>query len=508
MQQQTNTKKNDLLGFSGARRDGMITTGWILGILLLAILVNALVGLLPASLAKPDVTGSNTFRLSSTTVNWLEDDLKEPVTLYLICEGGSAGTENEIFLFLSRFADVTDRVTLEVIDPAVSPEFIAAYGGEWPENLSVIVQSAKRYKLLTNSDLYFYSNAELGMTFTPAEYQAYCNQFMALIQQYPDYQTAYLAFVEGTVPMFDGDSKVTNAMHYVTLDKISVLYSLTGNATALDSKLEANLLLNGYEMKTLLSTQSIPSDCDLLLIHTLATDLTEAEAAALKAYLGRGGKLFLTTHYQTGTLPNLESVLSVYGMSFDAKPNVLYEGNVDYYLSDSSYAYPYYILSHVARHEANGEFEGSFVAPYAHAIVLTETPGVTLTPWLYTSEKGYQVYADSANSSAQPEYGTQVFGALAEAGDTKILWLACAPAMTTEGNSMSSGGNFSLALSAIGWLSGSTGESIAIDSATIPAGSINVTVGQFALWAVILVLVLPAGTLTAGILIWYSRKRR
>ena len=90
MQQQTNTKKNDLLGFSGARRDGMITTGWILGILLLAILVNALVGLLPASLAKPDVTGSNTFRLSSTTVNWLEDDLKEPVTLYLICEGGQA----------------------------------------------------------------------------------------------------------------------------------------------------------------------------------------------------------------------------------------------------------------------------------------------------------------------------------------------------------------------------------------------------------------------------------
>ena len=502
MQHETNTKQTL---FSGARRDGMITVGWVLLLLTVAILINSLVGLLPAHILKPDVTNSNTFRLSSTTVNWLQDDLQEPVTLYLICEGGSAGTENEIFLFLSRFAAVTDKVTLEVIDPAVSPEFIAAYGGEWPENLSVIVQSSKRYKLLTNSDLYYYYNEELSMTFTPTEYQAYCNQFMELIQQNADYQSVYLSFVEGTTPMFDGE--VTNAMHFVTLDKISVLYTYTGKATALDTKLEANLLLNGYEMKTLLSIQSIPSDCDLLMIHTISSDLTEAEAAALKAYLGRGGKLFLTTHYQLGALPNLGSVLSTYGMSYAEKTNLVYEGNTDYFLSDSSYSYPYYILAHVARHEATGNFDGSFVAPFAHAITLTETNGVTLTPWLYTSESGYQVYADTT-SETKPEYGTQVFGALAESGDTEILWLACASAATSDGNSMASGGNFSLLLSAVQWLSGSNNAGIAIDSATIPSGSISVTVGQFALWAVVIVLLLPLGTLVAGILVWYSRKRR
>ena len=70
------------------------------------------------------------------------------------------------------------------------------------------------------------------------------------------------------------------------------------------------------------------------------------------------------------------------------------------------------------------------------------------------------------------------------------------------------GGNFELMISAIQWLSGSANQGIAIDSATIPAGTINVTVGQFALWAVVIILLLPVGTLVTGILVWYSRKRK
>ena len=193
-------------------RAGLGAAYMTVGVLVLAILINLLVGMLPAGVTKLNVTGEDTFKLSSQTKKYL-DSIEESVALYFISEGGVSGTENEIYLFLSEFADRSDRVTLEVIDPAANPEFILAYGGEWPENMSIIAQSAKRYKLVSNSDLYYYYNATLGMNMTPMEYEYYCQRFIEMMQSDASYQEAYFSFVSQTQPMFDGNSKVANAIN-------------------------------------------------------------------------------------------------------------------------------------------------------------------------------------------------------------------------------------------------------------------------------------------------------
>ena len=345
-------------------RAGLFTAYMTVGVLILALLVNLLVGMLPTSIARPDLTGEDTFRLSAQTKKYL-NTLEEDVTLYFISEGGISGTENEIYLFLSQFAEKCDRITLEVIDPTAKPDFILSYGGEWPENMSVIAQSAKRYKLITNGDLYYYYNATVGMNMTPMEYEYYCQQFVAMMQSDPSYQSAYLSFVEQTVPYFDGNSKIANAIHYVTLEEIPTVYVRTDPATGkgLDYGLLSKLDLNGYQVKTLSSVQSIPEDCDLLILHNLTSDLNGAEEHSVKNYLeNKNGRLFVTTYLGAGVLPNLESILKDYGMSYESS-ELICEGVASYTMSNSSQSYPNFIIAHRADHEAARSFTDKFVCP-------------------------------------------------------------------------------------------------------------------------------------------------
>ncbi len=492
-------------------RVGLVAAYMTVGMLVLALLVNLIVGMLPESYKKINVTGEETFQVSQKTKKYL-DTLEEDVTLYFISEGGVSGTENEIYLFLSQFADSCDRITLEVVDPTVNTEFILAYGGEWPENMSIIAQSAKRYKLITNSDLYYYFNATVGMNMTPMEYEYYCQQFVTLMQSDPSYQNAYLSFVEQTVPFFDGNSKVANAINYVTLERIPKIYvrvdAKTG--TGLDYGLLSRLDLNGYQISNLSSVQTIPADCDLLILHGLTTDLNGAEAMAVKNYLAtKSGRLLVTTNLIAGVLSNLEGILKEYGMSYESA-ELICEGAAGYMMGESSQPYPNFIIAQRDDHAASSTFTGKFVAPNSHAIKLTPTEGVTQTSWLYTSEKAY-TYTVTDTEAGTVEKGDPkkfTLGAIAEKGESRVIWLSCSMGLTDDGDTLSSGANYQMASSIIAWLTDSGNHGLEIDPATVSTGTLNVTVGQFTAWGVILIIVLPAAFLATGFIIRQKRKKR
>lgn len=492
-------------------RAGLVAAYMTVCVLILALLVNLLAGMLPANLSKLNVTGEDTFKLSQQTKKYL-DTLEEDVTLYFISEGGVSGKENEIYLFLAQFAARSEHITLEVIDPAANPEFILAYGGEWPENMSIIAKSAKRYKLLPNSKLYYYYNATLGMNMPPEQYEYYCQQFATLMQSDASYQSAYLSFVEQTQPMFDGNSKISNAINYVTLERIPKVYvradATTG--TSLDYELLSKLDLNGYQVATLSSVQSIPTDCDLLILHNLSKDLNGAEAMAVKNYLSnRNGRLFVTTTLSAGVLSNLEGVLKEYGMSYESS-KLICEGAAAYMVSDSSQTYPNYIIAKRNDHAAAGSFTGKFIAPNAHGIALTPTEGVTQTSWLYTSEKAYTYAVTDAEAGTVEKGDPKSFtlGAIAEKGESRVIWLSCSMGITDDGNTLSSSGNYQLTCAAFAWLTDSKNQGVEIDPATISTGTLNVTVRQFTAWGVVLILVLPIAFLTTGIVIRQRRKKR
>lgn len=478
-----------------------------LGLLVLCILLNVAVGWLPSYVANPNVTSSKTFQLSGTTKDWLKT-LDEDVRIYFVCNGGKKEADKQLYSFFEQYGEMSDRVTVTVVDSSADASFINAYGGEWPSDMSVIVESARRFCIVKNEELYYYYNSIMEENLTPDEYFAmldYCDSY--------DSTGSYSSqFIAATTPYFDGDSRVTNAINFVIRERVAVAYALTGSgAGALDSRLMNTLSQIGYDLRTTLTVSTLPDDCDVLVINNPATDLDATEAAALSAYLANGGDLLLATSYTVGRLENLDGVLSAYGMSFEAEINTVYENHTSYAFSDSSQSYPYLFYSHIAQHAATGAFDGNFVTYTPHNIVLdTACEGVTLTSWLYTSEAGCVHRYDEASQTlvADEEKAVCNVGVIAEKGESAVIWIADPIALSNTCNAYSEGGNFQLIASTLNWVTGAEGEAIVISPAVMNGSNLSLTVGSFIVWGLILIFFIPIGVIVAGIIVWYLRKKR
>lgn len=505
MKKQNESKLAAFFGITRASR--AIALSGVAVILLLAVLiaVNVVVGQLPQTLVKPDVTGKETFGVSGKTLDWL-GTLDEDVTLYLICNGGRSMADGDLLAFLSRYEDTSRHVEVQVIDSSSDTAFIEAHGGVWPSELSVIVESAARYKIIDNTELYFYyfyDSSYGGMRMTPMEYAAMLDTFSK-----NDTTGESLAlFMKNTTPYFDGESCVTNAINYVTLDRVATVYTLTGNGTtALDAGLTEYLSDASFDVLSLSSLTQIPTDCDVLLMNAPTVDLTQEETTALSAYLASGGKLFLTTMFSATDLPKLASVLGAYGLGFSNHIGVLCEGNTNYLLEASA---PLLFAAHMnANHRFSSELDGTFVVYGAHSIALTETEGVALTPWLTTSAVGYLVDPTTGKQLDAPKT-TYTAGAIAEKGDTQLVWISSSASFLSWVNTnYATNGNFDLFLQALNHLSGVTSDSIAVEARVMETSTLSVSATQFIVLGVILVLILPITAAAIGIGIWYVRKKR
>ena len=508
MNQYNKSQKALRFGFSGTSGQGIILSCIIACVLVLAVLLNGLLGLIPDHYLKWNVTGASTFKVSSKTAEWLKTELDEEVSIYLL---GSDGKENEVYLFLSDVAQKNRHITLKTVDPERDPDFIKDFGGVWPkENRSILVASKDRYKILENSELYYYYNATAKMRYSPAEYEYYVYMFQQYHAAYPDkgYDQSLAAFVADTTPHFDGETQVISAMKYVLLDEVSTLYAVTGTTAGLDTGLTGELWKYGYEIKNLASVQNIPADCDLLVLQA-SKDINDLEKIVLDSYLKNGGKLYLTTFCGAGDMKNLGSVLEQYGMDFLEETHILMEGDQNYFPKNM-------IRAHILQHDATGTFAGIFLVDLAntglHVIDIKETEGVTVTPWLQTSEKGYFFSAGDPPKTQEDldkiEKKTYTFGAIAEKGDTRIVWVATPSALSASMNSQSGGGNFGLASSAFRWMTETNGTIFSADARVIETSYLSVSDQAFVMWGTVLVIILPIAVLILGIVIWYARKRK
>ncbi len=483
-----------------ASKIGIRTSVLVIITLLLAILINTLVGMLPSNLRKPNISGESTFKINNATEDYIKS-IDEHVTLYFISEGGVSGMENEIYLFLSDLARINPKISLQVIDPQVDTEFIVPYGGTWPENMSIIVESQKRYQLVSNSDLYYYYNQSLAKKMRSAEYDYYCQQFLSLMSQNSQVEEIYRSFIEDTLLMFDGCSMISNSIQYVLSNRIPVVYFLTENATIPGDQFVNELYLSGYDVKPLSSAQSIPNDCELLVIHCPSKDLSDVAAAALKNYLSKGGKLFLSTNVQYGAMSNLNSVLQDYGLSFpEDMSKVVCEGNQMFMYNDGSQSYPNYILPHRADHPATERFSGNFAIHNCHAIQAEQREGVSLTNWLYTTDSAY-LFSSSGSDTEKPDTGIYNLGVIAEKGESCVIWMSGTNyADSAEGKEMT--------FTVFNWLVDTDNKMLSLDASSVKNASLSFSSGQIILWGAVLAVILPAAALATGLYVKAYRRKR
>lgn len=480
--------------------------------LVLTLGLNMGISLIPDSLVNPDVSGSKTFEIVAETKDYLKT-LSNDVTVYYLCNGGKKAADMDMQYFLADLAALSPHLQIKVVDSAKETALIQQYGAANLSDQSMVVVCGDRYLLLDKNDLYHYYNADLQVSLSPMQYAYYLNAYTTYLQtqsygQYDQNAVAYgsqLYASTATVAYFDGCTRLTNAIHYVTSPDAPVV-KIFGDKDAMDASLRAYLVSYGYRFTTIDSPTQIGNDCDLLLLHTPKNDITSEEAAALETYLADGGKVFLITSCFYTDMPNLHSVTQKYGLDVMNTKNIVCEEDAQYHYSVERSDY---FLAHIAPCDITKTFNGYFAVITAHAINVSENApeGVTVFPLLYTGEEtGCLLFENGEKDTENKD--RYVAAAVAQKGDGKLLWLASPDSAGASGYTLSSGGNFTLICESMNWMTDNAYQAVSIPSVAMTSDGLALDANGVTVLAVILAVVLPLAFLIPASVYLYKRKKR
>ena len=287
-------------------RQGSYSSILIVIVIAIIVVINLAASRMPSQYAKLDITENKLYSIGDQTLDLL-NGLNQDVEIYYICQTGNE--DDYISRMLGLYEDSSSHIHVTQIDPVVSPQFAAQYTDETVSDNSIVVTCGDAYKYIAYSDMYT----------TEIDYSTY------------SYETTG----------FDGEGQVTSAIDYVTSDSLPKMYILEGhNEVELSSTLKERISRENIETESLslLTMESVPDDCDILLINSPQNDLSEAEAQMIIDYLDQGGKVYMISTYTENELTNVNLILNHYGLS--RVDGIVVEGNANYYYP----RYPSYIL--------------------------------------------------------------------------------------------------------------------------------------------------------------------
>lgn len=455
-------------------------------VIALVVAVNLVVRQLPSSVTQIDASSRQLYTIGEETEN-LVRGLEQDVTLYYVVTGGN---ENEyISRMLERYEDLSDHLTVEKVDPELHPTFTSQYTDEEVSDNSIIVVSGDKSRVVGSSDM--------------------------LVQELNYYTYSY------QVTEFDGEGQVTSAIAYVISDNLPVLYQLTGHdEQSLGSSLTDSIEKNNIEIQdlSLLTEESVPEDAAALLICSPSRDISEEEAQKILSYLEGGGKVLLFTDYSQEEMPNLESLLTNYGLQKGT--GIVMEGG-------SSYYYPQ--RPDVLIPEINTDSSVlSGLTDDVYALIQDAQPVETLEEYrdtleienlLTTTDSGYvkEVSDDGMISFQQEEgddtgtfaVGVSVTEAIDDETESQLIYFSSSTLTADELDQYVSGGNSEI-LSCILTNLCEMEDNITFN---IPAKSLSVeylsyTNQSAAIFKVIVIAVIPAAFLLVGFIIWMKRRKQ
>ena len=461
-------------------RNGLYSTAILAAAIVLAVLVNLLVGAIPSKYTELDLSEAKMYTLSDSSRK-LVQGMDQDVTIYYLCETGS---EDAILTkLLDHYAEESSHLRWEQKDPALYPTFAAQYGASDAAAGSLIVVSGDDSVVLDAADLYEYD--------------------------YSDYSTTGSANVT-----FGGEKQITSAIYKLTAAEESHVYYTTNHGEqAPTSSLTEALEAQNLDLQPLdLLTSTIPDDCSLLIMNAPASDFASNglvdEISQLQAYLENGGKVLLTTSAFVDT-PNLDAVMAQFGLA--REPGLVVEGDAGHAL----YGYPYSLFPDYGTTEEstalNGVNKGSHVRlSVAQGITVTETDGVAAEPLLNTSEDSYSKADLDENTSSEKGVGdvdgpfSLAVWARNDSTGAEVIWIGC-PNMDNEQLYQSVPGNLTFLQ---GCAASMVGQEILIDTKALEAEPITVAASSAMTLGMVFVFLLPAAVLIAGAAVVLLRRRR
>lgn len=320
----------------------------------LSVVVNLIVNAVPSDKTAIDCSYSKLYSITDDTKTAL-GKLKEDVTVYaLVAENRK---DSQIDTILNRYKDLSKHISVEYVNPSKKPYFYKDYTDQAPTTNSLIVVSGKRSRVIDYYDIYQYESS----------YYSYSSELTG----------------------FDAEGQLTSAILYVTLenDELPVVYEITGHGeSSIGSEFQdvigkANMTLTELE---LLNEESVPEDAAALIINAPQQDFNQADAKKVTDYLKDGGKAIVIGSYTEKSLPNFESVLKEYGVSFTG--GMVAENDAQHYYQMGG---PFYLLPEVNGSAYTGSIQGSYVyVPAAVGITYPEsTETIVYTSLMDTSDQ-------------------------------------------------------------------------------------------------------------------------
>lgn len=351
---------------------GSYSVGLMVLAICAAVLVNMIAGQLPEKVKSIDISDKKIYEITDTSREMLKDlDQKIQFTVY----AEKSSTDERIRTFLNKYTGLTDKISVEWVDPVLHPTELTE--NDVSEN-TILVECEDTGKTTTVS----FSD-------------------MIVSDEYSYYMTG-----QATESEFDGEGQLTSAVNYVTSDVEKKIYYTTGHGENTFSSSVSELLGKNNmteEEINLIMKNEIPEDCDLLVMYGLASDITEDEKNLILSYLSEGGNVMILPGDADEETTNLDALLAEYGMEME-----------DGYIADMQRSYQgnyYYIFPELTLTDSlsKGMSTNMVLLVNAHGMHVTDPARDTITveSFMTTSSDAYAVTQDSQKQ------GTFTLGATA-----------------------------------------------------------------------------------------------
>lgn len=447
----------------------------------LAVIVNLIAGQIPTKYTNIDITTNQLYTITDQTKELLAS-LNDDVTVYVL--SSEDGADSTISQTLKSYEEASSHIKVEYIDPLVNPQFASSYSTSNLSQNSLIVETAKRYKVISYNEMYE----------TEVDYSTYSQN----------------------VTGYDGEGQLTSAISYCTSDDMPKIYIISGhNEYTLDSGFTTALEKENidYETISLMEYDAIPDDAECIIIHAPEKDFSEDDANKVIDYLNNGGKAFITAEYVEEQMPNFEKILSEFGLTIEKGYAV--DTNAGNY-----YQTPIYLLPNVEYSDETTGLTGSHtyvMAPYAEAIAVpdVDVDSITYTKLLTTSEKSL-VKTDVKNATSFDKEEGDIEGPLCigvkaektlDSGSAVLYVFSSAQFFTDNVDNAVSGNNRTLFTNIMSTIA-SHDVSVSVPVKSYDYDNLTASTKDVVLFETIVVILIPLALIITGFVVWFKRRKK
>ncbi len=452
--------------------------GTILIAVALVVVCNLVVNELPTKVTAVDVTAQKLYSITSDTTDYLKS-LEEDINIYVLSAKEDA--DETLAGTLQRYEDASKHVKVTYIDPSVNPNFAAQYSDASLTTNSLIVVSDARSKVIDYSNIYEYTyDSSTGSQTTSG---------------------------------YDGEGQITSALQYVTSENMPVVYELTGHSEIsmsgdfLEVLTKSNLEVTSLN---LLENDSVPADCDALLINGPESDFSDDDVTKVLEYMNNGGKVFISLDYRyMSELTNFKKILSAYEIT--AIDGIVADNDSAYY-----YQQPFYLLPYVESTDVTTTVSGatSVFMPYGVGLSYNDEGAYTITDILSSSDSAVSKVNYNTATSYTAEDGDingpfSLGAMLTTDSDGSLFVFGSTFMFADDANAMVSGRNADLFKEVINYMVGDINVStVVIPSKDYTVAQLTVSQNAILMYGIIWGILIPLASIVVGIIIWAKRRKK